>query len=115
MISLSLVTLFNLVSISVTSFLNSGPDVLVSFILFVLAGDFACSLNWELFPCLLILLNFLSLYEFMRNSYLLCSLRGVFMWEHHSVNCVINMLDARHSFDKDMSHVFPQSVLATIP
>ena len=53
---------------------------------YVLSGDFTCSFNWEYSLCFFILLNFLYLYEFRRNSCLPWSHRGIFMWE--CIDCV---------------------------
>ena len=57
----------------------------VSFVVF--SGVFSCSFSWNKFLCLLILLNFLCLYEISWNSYLLWSWR-VYLGKHASIQSV---------------------------
>ena len=89
MICISIDRLSNSFSVFITSLLNLGSGRLErSVSLFVLSGDFSCSFNLEWFLCFFILLIFLWLYEFRRNSYLLRSWRAVFVWQHPCVASV---------------------------
>ena len=61
---------------------------LLTFHYLIFSGFFFCSFNWDHFFCLLILLNFLCLYEFRWNRYLLWSRRAVLMWKCTYTVCV---------------------------
>ena len=65
-------------SILIINALNSLSSKLFHYLF--LSGVFSCSFTWNKFLCLLILLNFLCLYEISWNSYLLWSSNGVLEW-----------------------------------
>ena len=68
---LSSILFLNSVIIFITNFLNSLLGRLIISVSLFFSRVFSCSFNWEYFLYLFILSNFLFLYEFRWNSYLL--------------------------------------------
>ena len=87
---------------------------IVYFCFIIFSGVFFWSFNWDKFPCLLILLIFLCLYETRWKNSIWWSWRRSLIWSIPVQSACPQFLWWESWIDINTNHIFPQSVLADI-